>query len=129
PEAESRLLQRRDVGLEILDFEDDPVPPARLLLAAVGQRAGPRTLRAAEPEGEVPVRDGGEGRRRTLHLEAQVLRVELYRLVHILDLIPDRSSPEGRLLALVLVVGLSRYGRVSDRPAHCQQADAEEYHD
>src|SRR5205807_2389402 len=86
PEAEAGLLHRRDVGLKILDFEDDPVPPARFILAAVGQGAGARTLLAAEPEGEVPIRDGSEGRRRNLHLEAQVLRVELYRLVHVFDL-------------------------------------------
>src|SRR5262245_45660583 len=92
PEAKARLLQLRDAGRQIIDFKDDPVPPPRLLLAAVGQRAGPRTLRAAEPEGEVPVRDGGEGRSRwksLVQFEAQVLRVELHRLVHVLDLIPD----------------------------------------
>src|SRR5262249_54896872 len=61
PEAEARLLHRRDLGLKILDFEDDPVPPARLLLAAVGQGAGPRTLRAAKPESEAPVPDACEG--------------------------------------------------------------------
>src|SRR5262245_46893481 len=130
-EAETGLLQGFDARRQVINLEDDPVPPARLLFAAVGQRARPRTPRAAEPEGKAPVRDGGEGRSRGIprvQFEAQVLRVELHRLVHVLDLIPDRPGPEVRLLvlALVLVVGLSRYGRVFESPAHRQQPDAEE---
>src|SRR5262245_41126477 len=129
-EAETGLLHRLDERRQVIDFEDDPVPPARLLLAAVRQWPRPRTLRAAEPEGEAPVRDGGEGWSRRIprvQFEAQVLRVELHRLVHVLDLIPDRPGPELRLLALV--VGLTRSGRVFDRPAHRQQSDAKEYRD
>src|SRR5215468_1153579 len=58
PEAETGLLQRLDAGRQVIDFEDDPVPPARLLLAAIGHRAGAGTFRPAQPEGETPVRDG-----------------------------------------------------------------------
>ena len=46
-EAETYLLQRLDARRQVIDFEDDPVPLARFLLAAIGQGAGPRTLRAA----------------------------------------------------------------------------------
>src|SRR5262245_20978227 len=130
PEAKAGLLHRLDSCRQVIHFEDDPVPPARLLLAAVGHRASAGTLRAAEPEGEVPVRDSGEGRRHReplVQFEAQVLRVELDRLGHVLDLIPDRPGPELRLLGFVLVLGLSRYGRNFDRPTHRQQPDAKEY--
>src|SRR3954447_16110617 len=59
-----------------------------------------------------------------VHLEAQVLGVKLDRLVHVLDLIPDRSGPEVRLLILALDVGLGRRGRLIIRPAdHRQQPD------
>src|SRR5262249_15217462 len=135
------------------DFEDDPVPSARFLLALVRHGPRTRTLRPAQPEGEAPVRDGGEGLPPfDLHLEAQVLRVELHRLVHVLDLISDRPGPEVLLLVLalvlvlafvrvlalalvrvlVLVVGLGRrwWGRLFVRPApHRQQPNTEEYRD
>jgi len=77
--AETGLLHRLDVCRQVIDLEDDPVPPARLLLAAIGQGPGPRTLRAAQPESGAPVRDACEGHARAellLHLEAQVLRIE-----------------------------------------------------
>src|SRR5262245_7389591 len=88
--TEPRRFQSLDPRGEVGDFKDDPIPPAGLLALSAGHRTGTRRARAAEDKLEMAARDLSEcGQTLAIKLEAELLRIEVSRAAHILDLISD----------------------------------------
>ena len=100
PEGDARIFQLGDPGLEVIDFQHEPVPSAGLLRAPVGHGARSGSPGTAQYGSQAAQGHAGERRRRlALHLESQPLRVEREGTFDVLDLVPDprESQRSGRL--------------------------------
>lgn len=104
--AEDRAMhfQGLDGGCEVLDFDDQPVPPARLRTGAAPQRLAGRGSRAAKPQREPFALDDGERRSPSIcELEAK-RPVEGQGSINVIDQVAD----DGHVSLSVTVDGGSR---------------------
>src|SRR5580765_863761 len=89
----ARLLQFRDKGWKIGDFQHDAVPPAGLLLTSVRHGPRPRGAGTAQENLRVTKHDVRErGELLMFEREPEVLRVEHARASHIRHLIANAMN-------------------------------------
>src|SRR3954462_8389303 len=75
PERNARRVQTVDLGVELVDIQPAPVPPARCLLFAA-RRPRPRAGRAAQKEIQGPTRDDRDRPGARLEPEVELTGVE-----------------------------------------------------
>jgi len=93
-----RVAQGLDRASEIVNFESDAVPAARLGLAAIGHGLGgsPGASWGVEQELEVASREHGEaGAGVEVDLEAEMLGVECDRRLDVMDYIAHADGSHG----------------------------------
>jgi hypothetical protein len=84
------VAQTDDLAVDVVDDEVDPVPAAGSGLGAIGHGPAGRAGRPGEQQAEVPALDVGEGRTGPRdHLEVENGRVEVDRLVDVVDHVAD----------------------------------------
>src|SRR3954451_20474312 len=89
-EAEPRLAEPRDLALDVVDDQVDPVPAAWLRDTAVGHGAAGGARRPAQQQPQRPAHDVGERRRvARAQLKPEVLRVEADGALDVVDEVAD----------------------------------------
>jgi hypothetical protein len=107
-EVGARLAQPLYGGGEVVNFEREAVPPARLRSGAVGHglSTSARWIGGAEDETQIAAREHRKGGRRVhLKLEAKVLRIERNGGLHIVDDIADLNGSHVVVLPSSLLEG------------------------
>src|SRR5213594_2421054 len=85
-----RLFQGRNARRQIVHIEHEPVPSARFLPAAIGQRAVTRTLGTTEQKSEISLHNAGKRRPGLLfQCEPEMSGVESDGTLDVFDKITD----------------------------------------
>src|SRR5438132_2326740 len=89
-ERGSGILESLNTRLDIIDFDHEPIPAARFRLRPVRHRPAGGAARSGQPKREVVEANGREVRAHVpLNGESEVLAVEVQRLLHIINHVPN----------------------------------------
>jgi len=90
PERHAGRAEARNLGIDVIDDEVDPVPSARTGLATVRHRTTRRALGPAQQDAKRSADDVGEGRSHVrTQREPEMRRVEGDRRLDIVDHVPN----------------------------------------